>query len=622
MPFQDGARAIAINDVTAAGVLFVSAAGNFGNKKHGAVSTWEGDFKAGNQLPANWVAATNGRTKAGVFHTFDGKGYVTMTKPTTQIGLYWNDPWANPTEKYRLYVVRAGNLVAFSIDESPDVPRQALFPQVFSLTCPSWQGIAGAPSSCIDVGDRIYVVKEEVPGASGTRPSEPRFLRLDVFDGQIDIGTDGSTFGHSAAETVETVAAANMPASGAFTAAATIADRSSDGPRRIFYKPDGTAVTPGSYLKVTDGGRELKKPDLAAAACATTVWPNFGNHVFCGTSAAAPHVAGIAALILSYRPNLTPAQVREILVASALDIETIPGWDDVSGYGIPMADKALALAATLQFGPKLGLLERGGALETMRLNADRSVTNWPAAVKANAIANGIVMAAGGTAATLGRDGLRAVRCPNCSVAAAAPDLGMMITTDGRAFVYNVEAYNALFQNSPRTDAVRDVVAGAGEPATKQFYFLKRDGRVERWVWNELRGADGNPHSLEFYYTLPVEDVVEISAMIGPLSLAMLRRDGTVETVDRTGSISEEMTDAGWPIVPRPPNVHGVVAIATGYAHVLALKKDGTVLAWGANPKQECVVPAGLRDVVSIAAQAHMSYALKRDGTVVRWGSPQ
>jgi subtilisin family serine protease len=142
--------------------------------------------------------------------------------------------------------------------------------------------------------------------------------------------------------------------SGAFTGGTGVAveSYSSDGKRRMFYKPDESPITPGKLLAGTNGGRLVDKPDLAAATKVKTTLPASegqppqptGLNPFKGTSAAAPHVAGIAALILSYRPNLTPAQVREILVAAALDIED-KGWDKLSGYGIPMADKALMLAA-------------------------------------------------------------------------------------------------------------------------------------------------------------------------------------------------------------------------------------------------------------------------------------
>jgi hypothetical protein len=51
-----------------------------------------------------------------------------------------------------------------------------------------------------------------------------------------------------------------------------------------------------------------------------------------GTSMAAPHVAGAAALILSAHPGYSPAQVRQSLRAGADDVDA-PGHDVNSGYG-------------------------------------------------------------------------------------------------------------------------------------------------------------------------------------------------------------------------------------------------------------------------------------------------
>jgi hypothetical protein len=48
--------------------------------------------------------------------------------------------------------------------------------------------------------------------------------------------------------------------------------------------------------------------------------PNDGWALFSGTSAAAPQIAGAAALILSAKPGLTPAQVTEALKATAVDV--------------------------------------------------------------------------------------------------------------------------------------------------------------------------------------------------------------------------------------------------------------------------------------------------------------
>ncbi|MFC4598741.1 InlB B-repeat-containing protein [Cohnella hongkongensis] len=63
---------------------------------------------------------------------------------------------------------------------------------------------------------------------------------------------------------------------------------------------------------------------------------------------------------------------------------------------------------------------------------------------------------------------------------------------------------------------------------------------------------------------------------------------------------------------------GVVAIAAGEDHSLALKADGTVAAWGYHGATD--VPEGLSGVVSIAGGGNHSLALKADGSVVAWGS--
>lgn len=58
------------------------------------------------------------------------------------------------------------------------------------------------------------------------------------------------------------------------------------------------------------------KPDLVAGDQVTTV--TYGPGGYPGTSASAPHVSGAAALIKGVRRDLTPAMVRELLVARAM----------------------------------------------------------------------------------------------------------------------------------------------------------------------------------------------------------------------------------------------------------------------------------------------------------------
>ncbi|NBV25406.1 MAG: hypothetical protein EBS05_26265, partial [Proteobacteria bacterium] len=68
----------------------------------------------------------------------------------------------------------------------------------------------------------------------------------------------------------------------------------------------------------------------------------------------------------------------------------------------------------------------------------------------------------------------------------------------------------------------------------------------------------------------------------------------------------------------PAALSGVTAIAAGREHTVALKNDGTVVAWGSS--FYAAVPVGLSGVIAIAAGTYHTIALKNDGTVVVWGS--
>jgi hypothetical protein len=70
----------------------------------------------------------------------------------------------------------------------------------------------------------------------------------------------------------------------------------------------------------------------------------------------------------------------------------------------------------------------------------------------------------------------------------------------------------------------------------------------------------------------------------------------------------------------PADLTGVTAIAASLGYGIALKNDGTVVDWGSNSDGLMGVPAGLADVTAVATSPYHRLALKNDGTVVAWGS--
>ena len=74
----------------------------------------------------------------------------------------------------------------------------------------------------------------------------------------------------------------------------------------------------------------------------------------------------------------------------------------------------------------------------------------------------------------------------------------------------------------------------------------------------------------------------------------------------------------------PGGLNNVIAIAVGQgtrsAHALALRSDGTVVGWGDNTFRQARPPNDLNQVVAIAAGELHSLALTQDGRVVAWGN--
>ena len=112
----------------------------------------------------------------------------------------------------------------------------------------------------------------------------------------------------------------------------------------------------------------------------------------------------------------------------------------------------------------------------------------------------------------------------------------------------------------------------------------------------------------------LSNVVAIAAG-GNHSLA-LRADGSVvawgDNLDAVGNF------AGESVVPfqLPP----VTAVGAGDYHSLAAVNDGTVVAWGDNSEGQCAIPTNLTSVVALAGGGSHSVALESNGTVAAWGN--
>ena len=371
--FQDGLVAQAVNAVFAQGVTYFSSAGN------------NGTLAYDNNAPKFSAASTSAPNVGEQLLIFDTTGNSAQTTlpvsiPSMVPGEFvaivveWDQPYitgapnsGGSTSAVDICITNAvgndvianGNLQAATCSGASTLGQDPV--QVMFIDNP-------ANSGANSTAETLNIV---VGLASGTKPGRIKVVVEDDGAGSqiTQFATHSGTLqGHPGAAVALAVGAAffaNTPSCG-FTP--TLEDFSSAGGDPILFDSTGTRLTtPVTRQKPDlvgpDGGNDtflgftLSNGDDGSSVPECANHANFPN--FFGTSAAAPHVASIAALLLQADPALTPTQIRTFLQESGSPIGATPtptAPNYAAGYGFVQADVAATkLPAIIPAAPTLTL---------------------------------------------------------------------------------------------------------------------------------------------------------------------------------------------------------------------------------------------------------------------------
>lgn len=309
--FEDGPVAQTVRAAVQAGVSYHTAAGNYGT-----------DSLAQPFRSANGTA----------YHNFAPQGVDILNRVTVPAGglllcmLQWDEPVGGATSDYDVYAVDPGsNTVLAKGDNDQSVTRVAS--ETVALQNPFPGGLI------VGIGIKRF---------SGT----DHFLRLICRNLKLQYATaTSSIYGHQSVSEAVTVAAVDVRTPGL----ATVNDFSSRGPPTIVfpvpevrYKPDVTSFDGVSVMNA--GGF----PGGCPVYCGTNPATCPGDCRFTGTSAAAPHSAAVAALMLSKNSSLSPADIQNVMRATAIDLSPA-GFDWAAGAG---RLDALAAVDAVSPGPR------------------------------------------------------------------------------------------------------------------------------------------------------------------------------------------------------------------------------------------------------------------------------
>ena len=336
--FQDGIVAQAIDSVVDDGVMYFAAAGNSGRNAHvtsfddsGEIFCIEFFEPIGDCDPIF--------ERVGSMHDFDpGPGvdnYMSLTIPVNSvmtIAMQWDQPYggAGPETDHDIVLLNGTGETYIAISANDNVAMGE-----------GWEALQYDNSEFLDNGTDFSIIITYDDVDSIGPPAT--LLKLVVFGEDITINeyatNDGALYGHANAAGAETVGAAfflDTPEFG--TSPPLLQPYSSAGGTPIIFDTNGTRLTTPEVRN---------KPNITAVDGVNTTfffddrYGDDGVDDFFGTSAAAPHAAGVAALLLDARPGATPDQIKTALHNTAIDMG-VAGFDSDSGYGLIQTDAAIA----------------------------------------------------------------------------------------------------------------------------------------------------------------------------------------------------------------------------------------------------------------------------------------
>lgn len=163
------------------------------------------------------------------------------------------------------------------------------------------------------------------------------------------------------------------------------------------------------------------------------------------------------------------------------------------------------------------------------------------------------------------------------------------------------------------------------------YALKTDGSVYAWGGADTSLGNGYTQTVYSPVQMHIDHVKRLSG--GYSHSLLLKDDGTVWAVEGNEHGQLGNGKQSTEITVEPIQVEGlqdIIGVAAGDDHSLALRKDGTVWAWGGNENGQLGIAGtsnqlkpvqvkGLSHIVTIAAGMYESAAIQSSGEIWAWG---